>query len=47
MSYGDDRGEHLIPTVSDWAERRAPHVMGNKEAIALRAEDSQNLGNFE
>jgi len=47
MSYGDDRGEHLIPTVSDGADGRAPHVMGNKEAIAYAQRTGQNLGNFD
>lgn len=46
-SYGDDQGEHLIPLVSDRADSRPPHIMGEKEGEAYARKTGQNLGTFD
>lgn len=47
MSFGTDKGETLVPTVSDGADGRSPHVMGNREAEAYYARTGQSLGTFD
>lgn len=45
-SFGNDAGERLIPTVSDGADGRPAHLMGNKEALGYANKYKQDLGTF-